>query len=117
KPRARAVRSATPPPRPAAPAQGEGPPREGPHEGELNARSNRLQERMAVPVLLAALASVPAVFLTLLDEPARSAGTLINTLSGAVIVAEVVVLFAVSDRKSTRLNSSHVKISYAVFCL
>src|SRR5690606_40928103 len=24
---------------------------------------------------------------------------------------------ALSDRKSTRLNSSHVKISYAVFCL
>src|SRR5690606_41734681 len=26
-------------------------------------------------------------------------------------------LEAVRDRKSTRLNSSHVKISYAVFCL
>src|SRR5690606_39440374 len=26
-------------------------------------------------------------------------------------------LFAGQDRKSTRLNSSHVKISYAVFCL
>src|SRR5207302_7807512 len=26
-------------------------------------------------------------------------------------------LKAVKDRKSTRLNSSHVKISYAVFCL
>src|SRR5690606_40682682 len=26
-------------------------------------------------------------------------------------------LFASEDRKSTRLNSSHVKISYAVFCL
>src|SRR5690606_41021472 len=25
--------------------------------------------------------------------------------------------FVVEDRKSTRLNSSHVKISYAVFCL
>src|SRR5436309_14113229 len=25
--------------------------------------------------------------------------------------------FTVADRKSTRLNSSHVKISYAVFCL
>src|SRR5690606_41483485 len=25
--------------------------------------------------------------------------------------------FAAEDRKSTRLNSSHVKISYAVFCL
>src|SRR3989442_4102400 len=27
------------------------------------------------------------------------------------------VLFVVEDRKSTRLNSSHVRISYAVFCL
>src|SRR5690606_41230331 len=27
------------------------------------------------------------------------------------------VALAVADRKSTRLNSSHVKISYAVFCL
>src|SRR5690606_40792947 len=25
--------------------------------------------------------------------------------------------YALADRKSTRLNSSHVKISYAVFCL
>src|SRR5690606_42132010 len=25
--------------------------------------------------------------------------------------------FEIADRKSTRLNSSHVKISYAVFCL
>src|SRR3712207_7202065 len=26
-------------------------------------------------------------------------------------------IFAISDRKSTRLNSSHANISYAVFCL
>src|SRR5436305_9643169 len=26
-------------------------------------------------------------------------------------------VFALRDRKSTRLNSSHVRISYAVFCL
>src|SRR5690606_42077419 len=31
--------------------------------------------------------------------------------------AEVVVDRPAPDRKSTRLNSSHVKISYAVFCL
>src|SRR6266496_5432749 len=31
--------------------------------------------------------------------------------------AEHAVLFAVEDRKSTRLNSSHVELSYAVFCL
>src|SRR5207302_10479610 len=30
---------------------------------------------------------------------------------------EVPVVVARVDRKSTRLNSSHVKISYAVFCL
>src|SRR5688572_32336678 len=29
----------------------------------------------------------------------------------------VVVLFGDQDRKSTRLNSSHSQISYAVFCL
>src|SRR5436305_11356001 len=27
------------------------------------------------------------------------------------------IRFAILDRKSTRLNSSHVRISYAVFCL
>src|SRR5690554_1842929 len=27
------------------------------------------------------------------------------------------VTFSITDRKSTRLNSSHVRISYAVFCL
>src|SRR5690606_39627795 len=27
------------------------------------------------------------------------------------------IVFEVTNRKSTRLNSSHVKISYAVFCL
>src|SRR5437868_7433614 len=26
-------------------------------------------------------------------------------------------IYAITDRKSTRLNSSHVSISYAVFCL
>src|SRR5690242_21041128 len=29
----------------------------------------------------------------------------------------IVVLLALEDRKSTRLNSSHMSISYAVFCL
>src|SRR5690606_39911357 len=32
-------------------------------------------------------------------------------------LAQVVVFISGLDRKSTRLNSSHVKISYAVFCL
>src|SRR3712207_8853249 len=32
-------------------------------------------------------------------------------------VGEAAVYFQVQDRKSTRLNSSHANISYAVFCL
>src|SRR5690606_4493932 len=36
---------------------------------------------------------------------------------GAVVVDVAVDQGDVQDRKSTRLNSSHVKISYAVFCL
>src|SRR5690606_41489109 len=32
-------------------------------------------------------------------------------------VSQAVVRHLIADRKSTRLNSSHVKISYAVFCL
>src|SRR5690606_41198788 len=33
------------------------------------------------------------------------------------VAAQALHVLAVLDRKSTRLNSSHVKISYAVFCL
>src|SRR5204862_845995 len=33
------------------------------------------------------------------------------------IFASSIILFPATDRKSTRLNSSHVEISYAVFCL
>src|SRR5690606_40070790 len=32
-------------------------------------------------------------------------------------IGELFERMAIKDRKSTRLNSSHVKISYAVFCL
>src|SRR2546427_9548796 len=34
-----------------------------------------------------------------------------------VEVAHLVVVLRIRDRKSTRLNSSHSQISYAVFCL
>src|SRR3712207_8732485 len=36
---------------------------------------------------------------------------------GAVEVAELSLRITLADRKSTRLNSSHANISYAVFCL
>ncbi len=57
------------------------------------------EQRLALPVLIAALASVPAVFLTLLESPYDTVGSVVNWLSGAVLVAEAVVLFAVSRDK------------------
>jgi CsoR family transcriptional regulator, copper-sensing transcriptional repressor len=57
------------------------------------------EQRLALPVILAALASVPAVFLTLLDSPYETVGNVVNWLSGAVLVSETVVLFAVSRDK------------------
>src|SRR5438067_5607316 len=35
----------------------------------------------------------------------------------AIVICHVVIHARRTDRKSTRLNSSHVSISYAVFCL
>src|SRR5215475_3655745 len=47
---------------------------------------------------------------------ARSRRCDVNTMSVAIYFYGV-FLHITRDRKSTRLNSSHVKISYAVFCL
>src|SRR5690606_41758802 len=42
--------------------------------------------------------------------------TAINAITGLLTLISKLPL-SEEDRKSTRLNSSHVKISYAVFCL
>src|SRR3712207_8980589 len=42
---------------------------------------------------------------------------LVALLTGGVWLARATGLAAAVDRKSTRLNSSHANISYAVFCL
>src|SRR5690554_6959279 len=44
--------------------------------------------------------------------------TIIETLQSIAWMYLVIFIVAlIADRKSTRLNSSHVRISYAVFCL
>ncbi|WP_238335785.1 hypothetical protein [Serinicoccus kebangsaanensis] len=64
-------------------------------------REDAWEERLALPVLVAALASVPAVFLTLLAEPYSTIGTVTNWLAGGVLVAETLILFLVAeDRKA-----------------
>jgi CsoR family transcriptional regulator, copper-sensing transcriptional repressor len=64
-------------------------------------RADRLAARLSGPVLVAALASIPATFLTLFDGASATVGTTLNALSGAVLVAETLVLLAVAeDRRS-----------------
>src|SRR5438477_4643885 len=43
--------------------------------------------------------------------------TWVNVLAGGVAWPEPLLPQQAADRKSTRLNSSHMSISYAVFCL
>src|SRR5699024_11961161 len=50
-------------------------------------------------------------------EEAQTALTAAQLEAEVVKAEEAVVKAADEDRKSTRLNSSHVSISYAVFCL
>src|SRR5690606_41961767 len=56
------------------------------------------------PVLLKRNERIKQVYNEFASRP-----TLLNVLKAMV--------YSALDRKSTRLNSSHVKISYAVFCL
>src|SRR5690606_40912938 len=50
-----------------------------------------------------------------LSRSALSSGTEYRNRNEATF--SPVLRFCIQDRNSTRLNSSHVKISYAVFCL
>src|SRR5690606_40148202 len=70
----------------------------------------RLHRLIFSGLLLSALTHIPT--------DARRGGRL-DLYVGTVLVAPLfdVGFPLVKDRKSTRLNSSHVKISYAVFCL
>src|SRR2546427_8993396 len=47
-------------------------------------------------------------------NPDIAANEQLTALNGALLF---ILLAAIADRKSTRLNSSHSQISYAVFCL
>jgi CsoR family transcriptional regulator, copper-sensing transcriptional repressor len=87
----------------AAPSRGSTDQRSAPStrrsDEEHQDRADRLAERIAIPVLIAALASVPAVFLSLFDDPYQTLGEGLNTLSGGVLIAETVVLLAVSENR------------------
>src|SRR5438045_5174986 len=74
----------------------------------------------ALPILIAALLTASPAAAQ--QATAQVNGTITDS-SGAIVVGAHVTLrnsqtgITREDRKSTRLNSSHLGISYAVFCL
>src|SRR5689334_23643319 len=95
-----------------------------PHDARRQTLLRTLRERLRWPL---GIHTTPVVILLAWEILAR-AGVLKRTYAPAPtnIVKSAVDLWqqgvlgpdlAVSDRKSTRLNSSHSSISYAVFCL
>lgn len=81
---------------------------------EGQTRAQRWEDRLAWPVLIAALASVPAVFLTLLGEPMSYWGVAASAVAGMVLMAEPVVLFAVSADKWAWLRKNWWLVLLAV---
>src|SRR5256885_3882232 len=61
------------------------------------------------------------LFRSLPDRPMRECVVLLADKRGTVVIVDaggsLVGVVTAGDRKSTRLNSSHLVISYAVFCL
>lgn len=70
---------------------------EVPRKPELHVRAEQWQERLAIPVLIAALVSVPAVFLMSAGGLLRSFGIVLNWASVAVLLSESVALILLSQ--------------------
>src|SRR5690554_7570986 len=58
---------------------------------------------------------IVTIYYTVYYIKQKEIGALLK-MFGIFVVAGIVAI-GLKDRKSTRLNSSHVRISYAVFCL
>src|SRR5690606_23812573 len=85
---------------------------------DVHQSSTRKDELMMSPEEQAVMLKLRRVLASL--EPQQAIDLLIDRLKKTQTNAEFlmsIVKQTSPDRKSTRLNSSHVKISYAVFCL
>lgn len=80
-------------------------------------KQSRLEKRLAVAVLVAALASVPAVFLTTLDGIPGQAGHLINYASLAVLTGESVILLLQAGDRRRWLKENWFVVVVALLCI
>ena len=80
-------------------------------------RLERVEERLAIPVVVAAVASIPAVFLTMLEGLPAQAGVVLNWASLAVLTAESVVLFWLAGDRRAWLRDNAFLVAVTVVAL
>src|SRR5690625_6399065 len=83
------------------------------HPEQMYADENIYNERLALYKKTEAISNLPWYYLAAFDQYERNKEQNNNELVAISFPDELWY----GDRKSTRLNSSHVAISYAVFCL
>src|SRR5690606_41948691 len=84
---------------------------------DLHGIVHRVLEPEAARGIEPALSAQPRLHAVLHLPDAETANCALLTKHLKTIAQDLGVQFRFKDRKSTRLNSSHVKISYAVLCL
>lgn len=72
------------------------------------------EERFTVPVIVAAVASIPAMFLTMLDGSMATVGSVLNYASLAVLTAETLVLLVLAGDRLQWLRRHGLLVGVAV---
>ncbi|MDR7300698.1 hypothetical protein [Haloactinomyces albus] len=80
-------------------------------------RERVLERRLNVPVLIASVAAVPAVFLTALEGAAETAGMVVNWMSMAVLATEAALLFWVSGDRVRWLRTHWWMVAIVVLTI
>lgn len=84
---------------------------------EGDGRAARAEERLAVPVLVAAMASIPATFLTTLEGRPQMAGQVINYLSVAVLAGESIIPLILAHDRWHWLRERWYVVAVAAICI
>lgn len=82
-----------------------------------NARALAVEQRLTVPVLVAALVSVPAVFLTTAGGTIAAVGSALNWASASVLIGESLVLLALSHERYRWIRTHQWKLLVAASVL
>jgi CsoR family transcriptional regulator, copper-sensing transcriptional repressor len=80
----------------------------------MRTREEQWQERLALPVLVAALAAIPAMFLSVAEGSLGVTGRVLDILSGVVLLGEAVVLLVVAENKRAWIRGHRGLIAFTL---